>query len=124
MYKLLEYLPSLGTLLVRFTRVQRRNKKLSFSHYINRLRVSSYVRKQQYKNQLLSQHHPHWSPNAWKKIATAFMKRTSLMSITLTPGSDDVISFPDEDGAMLLLLMNVADEIKENVSSFNTAKEV
>jgi hypothetical protein len=46
------------------------------------------------------------------------------MSITVTPGSDDVISFPDEDGAMLLLLMNVADEIKENVSSFNTAKEV
>jgi hypothetical protein len=49
-----------------------------------------------------------WEQNwaVWKTTAVAYMKRLNFMTV---PNAPDLVAFPDEDGALLTMIMNCTD---------------
>ncbi len=60
----------------------------------------------------------------WKALALAYMKRCNYMQVTKEPSGTTTVSFPDEDAALLTMLMNCSDKIKENIVNFTSAKDI
>jgi hypothetical protein len=43
----------------------------------------------------------------WKRTIVAYLKRMKFMGIASADGLPDTVTFPDDDGAMLTILMNL-----------------
>jgi hypothetical protein len=60
----------------------------------------------------------------WKTLALAYMKRCNFMQVVKEPSGTTTVSFPDEDAALLTMLMNCSDKIKENIVNFTSEKDI